>query len=168
MEEKEKYNIWLHIIITVVCSFVWAVIAYLIFFYLPYFPQKLLTVKFNPEAVFSFELSHIIAIIVAFVSHYILMVKCKVYFYSFRTDCVTPFLCLFASIFLGGLVCFLSSLFVVYTILQALFIAGIFVFISIINYFIFFSRHGHEFEEDEDSRKWHKTVVPPIDIPRKD
>lgn len=162
MEEKKKYNLFFHIILMTVCSVLWSVLAYLIFYYMPFFPQKLLTVKLGPDFIFSFELCYIIGILIAFIGNYILMTKGKTYLYVFKTNCKTPFWCLFFNIAWGSIACFLVSLLFVYTALQAMFIAGIFLFISVVNYFLFFARYGYECREEEYVKNWYKTVIPKI------
>ena len=161
MAAEKKYNLFIHFLKMTACSVLWSVIAYFTLLYMPNFPQKLLTVQFNPDAVFSFELSHVIALAIVFISNYILMVK-GVYFYSFERRAKHPFFCLLLTIVFGSLVCFSILRFVVYNDYQAMFIAGFFLVITLVNYFLFFARFGYEYRENELVENWYKAVSPPL------
>ena len=162
MEENKKFNLFIFLFKMAICSVLWTIIAYITLFYMPYFPHRLLTVQFNPDAIFSVELSHLLGFFIVFTASYILTVKGGVYSYTFERKTKKPFLLLFFNVIWGSGVCFLVSRYAVYNDFQALFIAGIFALITIINYFLFFARYGWEYRENVLVEDWHKAVSPPL------
>ena len=158
MEEREKFNIISYFLKMILASIVWMIVLSWILYCIPNFPQKLITIQFNPQEIFSFELSNLIAIVLAVVSQYLILVKGGVYPYSFKTDCKNPFFYLVLNILLGGFVCLVMSEFIQYEGIGSDYFAKAFVIIAVVNYFLYYARYGKEYNERELVEDWRNTV----------
>lgn len=166
MEEKSNsnnFNWGNYICKMLICSVIWLFIACLILSNIEtFFSQEQVKIQFNPDNVFSFKIGDAIAILIAVISHYIIMVKGEVYPYSFKTKCKNPFFYLFLNILFGGFVCFVLSELFANGEIDAAYVAKAFIIISGVNYFLFYARYGHEYREAAYLEEWHNTVNHPL------
>jgi len=167
-EKRKKFNIFYYALQMLICACIWANIGSFIVANIESFPQKLIVIEFEYLDSFSFELSYIIAFLVAIISQYILLVKFKVYFYSFETDCKNPIFFLFLNIAFGAFVCYTTIECLQYSGVDQSFVTNAFVIFAFINYLIFYAKYGHEFRERDYVEDWHKNVHKPLEWLSKD
>lgn len=153
----KSFNVFVFVFKMLICACIWTIIASWIIYNIPNFPQKLLSVAYGEDTL-NFELSNLIAFILAFIAQNLLLVKTGVYGYTFQTDCKNPILCLFLNIMFGGFIVLSSTESIVYNGLEPTFIAKCFVVMAIMNYFLFYAKNGDDLREKDFIEDWKKKV----------
>ena len=155
---EKKFNIIFFFFKMLIMVCIWLFIVSITINNMPNFPQQLIKIQFNPDNVFSFEISHLAGILIALISQQILFVKGEIYLYPYGTNCKNPVFFIMLNIIFGWFICSVACQNAPEGTAYTDLIPNMFIIMGIINYCIFFSGYGADYRDKKFEEDWNNKV----------